>query len=297
MKYCKHYLIFLLAGALLLLPVTSHYAYVISWPNFKVLKEKASELVNSETLQNIAPVAVIALGVAGYMYYWLTKKDGNPIRSIVPMNYVWPTLQQFKVYCQFNWNGGGAASCGYHTLLRGMQVVASKNRNQNEMQLKNDLMSVELIENYFGENGRWRQAIIQKKPNDDRHGDWIDDGDLEYLWNNYRNDILNRSINCGFLAIPDFNVLGTSYSLLEPYIKDEVRPFLNQPREMFHIFALGTMYQTGDKSRTEGHWYPLVMHQNTAGKRQYYITDSASEGETNRLEDTNAWKIIDLIEQ
>jgi hypothetical protein len=286
MKYCKHYLLFALAGALLLLPVTSHYA--ISWED---IKKRARTFV-SEDSTKIMPGAVLVAGLAagGLYYWWMNNRNSSIEKHGV-------RLKQFEVYYQFYSGGGGAASCGYHTLLRGMQIVAAKSRNENDENLQKTLKSSDLIDQYFGKNGTWRQAIIQRKPDDDRRGDWIDDGDLEYLWKNYRNDILNQEINCGFFAMPNFSLIGTEYSELEPYIKDEVRPFLNQLREMFYIFALGTMDQIGDVGRTEGHWYPLVMHQNSEGKRQYYITDSGSWNKTNRLEDVNASKLINLIEQ
>jgi hypothetical protein len=295
MKYCKHYLIFLLTGALLLLPVTSHYAYAISWDD---IKKNIASFFNENTLQKIVPGGIIALGLAGGLYYWwATRKSGNPIRSIVPLNYVWPTLEQFQVYCQFNYDGGGGASCGYHALLRGMQIVQAKAHHESDETLQETLESRAFIDQYFGKNGTWRQAIIQKKTNDNRQGDWLDDSDLEYLWKNYRNDILDQNINCGFFVIPNFGIVGTEFSELEIDIKDNVRSVLNTG-QLFRIFILGTMeHKYGEEAGTEGHWYPLVMYQNEIGKRKYYITDSGSWGETNRLNDPNVWKIIDLIEQ
>lgn len=172
MKHCKHYLLFLLAGALLLLPVTSHYAYAISWLNFKTLKEKASELVSSETLQKIMPGALIALGIAGSLYYWWTSKKGGDDsekgdQNLIPKDLIpRPTLKQLQVYSQKNDEGGGAASCGYHTLLRGMQVINAKARNESEKELANTLMNVNAIIYYFNfENplGIWREQIIQRR--------------------------------------------------------------------------------------------------------------------------------------
>lgn len=288
----KHWIFLFLAGSLLVLPITSHYA--MSWQD---LKEKATTLINNDMVR-----AIMALGlVAGGLYYYYFRKgsddSGKGGGNLIPEGLMPPTLDQFQVYDQFNFDGGGAASCGYHTLLRGMQVVASKNIDQNETQLKKDLMETDLIAYYFGENGRWRNAIITKRRNNEDDGDWLDDGELEYLWKNYKTDILSEQVECGFLAIPNFKILGTEHSLLEPYIRDEVRPFLNQRKKMFHIFALGTMEQLTGTIGTRGHWYPLVMYQNEEGKRHYYIMDSGSWGATNRLKDVNAWKIINLIEQ
>src|SRR5579863_2446034 len=59
-------------------------------------------------------------------------------------------LTQYRVYSQTESNGGGAASCGYHALLRSMQVVASKSENEYEPNLIERLQEPWAIEIYFG---------------------------------------------------------------------------------------------------------------------------------------------------
>ncbi len=208
MKHCKQYLFFLFAGALLLLPVTSYYA--ISW---KEIKKRASKLVDTETLQKNIPGALIVLGLAGGLYYWWKSRGvTEPIRFEIAGQQV----TQFPVYSQFWSNVGGNASCGYHTLLRGMQIVEAKAHNKSDDDLQKTLKSSNFIAKYFGENGSWRQAIIQRRQNNKRHGDWLQADELEYLWNEQEKlgeqgqGIISKDVYCDFTAIDDF-------SRIDPY--------------------------------------------------------------------------------
>lgn len=429
MKHCKQYLFFLLAGALLVLPVTSHYAYTISWNE---IREKVTKFFSEDRLQKIIPGAIMALGLAGSLYYWWTRKGGG---ASVPKSLesseeesseelVAPSLKQFTVYSQFDSDGGGAASCGYQTLLRGMQVVRAKSEGESDASIEKTLMDSSPIQVYFGPKGGWRKKIIARRKNqelkkalhlkfllalnqncdakekdlyksalgfledivviisrspqqrinlydftdqaiceylakslnqlknetnealieklqlpevisqcfdleqmrkeflskdfllslpqliqelnddpdlrEDFAGEWLSDGEVEYLWNQDKNDIVPLNVNCGFKAIANFELVGNpdvpqEVDEVSIYIKENIKPFLNTKWQAFAIFALGTMRQTGSTSGTRGHWYPLVMYQNKEGKRQYYIMDSAHNSD--RTKDENAWKIINLIEQ
>lgn len=419
----------MLAGALLVLPVTSHYAYTISWNE---IREKITKFFSEDRLQKIIPGAIMALGLAGSLYYWWIRKGGGasvskPSESSEGESseeLVAPSLKQFTVYSQFNWDGGGAASCGYQTLLRGMQVVRAKSEGENDANIEKTLMDYSPIQVYFGPGGDWREKIIARrkdqelkktlhlklvsalnqncdtkgkdlyksalgflediiviisrnpqksiklydftdqaicdylaqsldelknetnealieklqlpevisqcfdlekmrkevlsedfilslpqliqKLNDDPdlqedfEGEWLSDGEVEYIWNQDRSDIVPLNVNCGFKAIANFELVGNpdipqEVDEVSMYIKEKIKPFLNTEWQAFVIFALGTMRQTGSTSGTRGHWYPLVMYQNKEGKRQYYIMDSA--GNRDRTKDKNAWKIINLIEQ
>jgi len=135
---------------------------------------------------------------------------------------------------------------------------------------------------------------------EDFSGEWLSDGEVEYLWEENNNEIVPRDVQCGFKAIANFDLVGNKdidpeFDEVAIYVKDNVKQFLNEKRQFFQVFALGTMRQGSDTSGSRGHWYPLVMHQNVEGNRQYYIMDSDSN--SNRLKDMNAWKIINLIEQ
>ncbi len=449
MNRCKHYLLCALAGALLLLPITSQYALDINW-----WKEKMSQY--QETLQKTMPGALVALGVAGAMYYWWTRKKGGDDsgkggENLIPKDLLkTPTLKQYQVYSQFNRDGGGAASCGYQTLLRGMQIVRAKNGNENDVDLEKTLMDSSTIAVYFGPGGEWREDIIAWRKNqelrkalhekflsvlakncdaivqarygsqvyepiiaalkskkltsdkardlyasalgslenivmviaknpvelsnqyeftdeaicdylakslelfknetneglikilqqpemisecfnlermrkeflsesflfdlpqfiqiiysnpdlsEDFAGDWLSDGELEYLWQEHRVDIVPLQVNCGFKAIGNFELVDNpqypkEFDEVAVYVDEAIKPLLNKKRQMFQIFALGTMRQTGSSTGTRGHWYPLVMYQNQNGERSYYITDSLRN--TDRTRDINAWKIINLIEK
>lgn len=442
MKHCKHYLLFVLAGALLFLPVTSDYAYAISWGD---IKEKINNFFNENTLQKIIPGTIITLGLGGALYYWWTRRGGG---GAVPKSsesskeepsesessevslleseeeLVAPYLKQFQVYSQFNGDGGGAASCGYQTLLRGMQVVNAKSEGESDEVLQITLNDSAPIAVYIGQGGEWRKDIIVRRKqqelkkmlhtklvkalategdekaielyksslgfledkviakvkdpekmvspydftddairealkksleqlkNDENEvlvaklqefneiahyfdfnkmraeclsedfilrlpdlikklnqrsdlqedfaGDWLSDGELEYLWQEHRVDIIPLRVNCGFKAIANFELVDNpevpkEFDEVAVYVDENVKQLLNKKQQIFQIFGLGTMKQTGATSGTRGHWYPLVMYQNQEGKRSYYIMDSASNSD--RTKDENAWKIINLIEK
>ena len=64
-----------------------------------------------------------------------------------------------------------------------MQIVEAKTHNKSDDDLQKTLKSSNFIAKYFGENGSWREAIIQRRQNNKRHGDWLQADELEYLWN------------------------------------------------------------------------------------------------------------------
>jgi hypothetical protein len=293
MKFCKHYLLFALAGAVLLFPITSQYALDINW-----WKEKISQY--QETLQKTMPGALVALGITGgALYYWWTRKKGGDDsgkggENLIPEGLLkTPILKQLKVYSHFVDNGQGVASTGYHTLLRAMQVVQAKSENESDEDLQETVESPDLINKYFGSDGIWRQAIMRRREFDDK-GDWLDNEELLYLW--YSSfDIVPKDVECYLFAIPNFDVLGNDFSALEFYINENVRPVLYKKEQIFIIFALGTMDTTEEKERIHIRWYPLVMYQNKKGERKYYIMDSYDNIDRTKRE--NVKKMIELLEQ
>ena len=111
------------------------------------------------------------------------------------------SLKQYPVYSQQNRDGGGPASCGYHTLLSHAGGTIQKCR-ESEDRLKIALMDPVVIAAYFGHsNSDWRNKIIierKKKVVENEwyqkmwtgimnsvgllEGDWLDDGEIELLW-------------------------------------------------------------------------------------------------------------------
>jgi hypothetical protein len=310
MKFCKHYLLFALAGALLLLPVTSHYA--ISWED---IKKRARTFVSDDTLQKTMPGAVAAFGLAvgGLYYWWMSKKGINQdeISPYIESSYTQNGIKliQFQVYCQFNPNGGGMASCGYHSLLRGMQVAQAKHNAVDDSTLQNTLNDFKAIQYYFskkgmfwGNNGIWRQDIIQSRKKDMYTGDWIDKEEIQSLWNKNKNKFIVEDELWDLDVVEDVSLIGhPDVDVTTSLLLKKIKLILNTEKMYFAIFILGTMEQPKkedeDLIMQYGHWYTLIMHQNQKGERQYYITDSGSWNKTNRLEDVNAWKLINLIEQ
>jgi len=120
---------------------------------------------NNDFLRKAIPFALF-VSLVGY-YYWINnngKSNTKPEDKKPSEDTKQPTVIKYlSVYGQFNGDGGGGASCGYHTLLRGMQA-AKENDN-----LKNDLMDTEPIakyfgkdgDKYFGKDGKWRKKVIE----------------------------------------------------------------------------------------------------------------------------------------
>ncbi len=134
------------------------------WENIvqKAPIQSITQSIDKETTKKLSLVAIAAATLMG-LYYWMSKKskkvDEKPVLSAISYN-----LEQYQVYNQFDDNGGGSASCGYHALLRSLQLIHSKSSNKPEATLKNDLMSPDLIQVYFGnERSDWRKKIIMRR--------------------------------------------------------------------------------------------------------------------------------------
>jgi hypothetical protein len=298
MKHCKHYFAFLLAGALLLLPVTSHYAYNFSWEE---IKKRARTFVSEDTVRKTMPGAVVALGIGGVLYYWWMKRGGitEPVTALIEGRLV----TQFPVYSQFWWYGEGAASSGYHALLRGMQIVEAKRMYNSDKSLQEILKMSDPIADDFGTNGNWRQFVIQRRQSDDRNGDWLGSDELEFLWNK---KIMMRPDVCGFTAIDDFYWItpNIQHSYEQPKeLKEDEIPLHKMIRVIqeklqtkairktpyFHVFAMGDPYNQPEK-----HWFALVLYQDDDGDRKYFIADSKN---LLRIHDERVENLINAIEE
>ena len=103
-------------------------------------------------------------------------------QNITMQNGVQVTLTQYPVLNQFARDksndviGGGAASCGYHTVLRAMQLVAALASKADERQILIDLNDTNSIAAYFApkrqvtenketkeEMGEWRKMVIDSR--------------------------------------------------------------------------------------------------------------------------------------
>ena len=438
---------------LLVSSVTTHSEF--SWQNTKEWTQGFLN-IDKETAEKIMPAAIFVGGslFAAGLLYWMSQKNNNRTiatnntpADLIPFNAVLatkPNLIQLDVYSQSNGDGGGGASCGYQTALRSMQVVNGLGKNRDMDELKATLVDSGAIQKYFGKDGTWRKAIIQKRTEDkfkeslssrlwqafkkdldekdmyekefkgefktyddfngkvqglyksalgfienwmleiarikeieksfdltddalrgyiskgllnlqndknknlidllsqertidsyfdyqlirknlfsdnwildlqtlwkdvsekftrtqDANGEWLSDGEVEYIWNHHKKDIITSDdafpkIKCGFQTISNFENIGQEgFDEVTPEIEQSLKPKINKKEQIFYIFALGTMRQSGDTQRTRGHWYPLVMHQNWDGNRTYYVTDSMNNNV--RTNDVNVWKIINIIEQ
>ena len=424
----KRWLSFFLAGSLLLLPVTSYYA--ISWND---IRKNYAKFISEGAAQKIMTVAILTLGLAaGGLYYYLTsgKKGASDFEVLGEIQGI--PISQLKVYGQFSWYGGGNASCGYHTLLRGMQVVNAKARGMENDLLEPILLGTQSIEEYFNLGypmGIWRKDVIAYRKNkviadllkktlyrafrdrlsiedydekipllygsiinkeikpelvkifekgsegdyefraedfirmiikssftpedknyaettknvsiirayldldqvvqqllvmqlgeikDPKNGDWLWDNELEELWKQQEElrqqgtGIIPNDIDCGFNPIADFSLIGkkdmieiikdgkkvgtkiVDLDTVVPSIKEKLKKVARAQKNYFHLFGIGTMKQTGDKTGTDGHWYALVLHQKPDGARHYFVMDSMG---TSRLEDGRIVELIKAIEE
>ncbi len=452
----RRFLFLLLASILLLLPVTSYYA--VSWEDIKNEVVKAVSAVDKDTIKKYIPGAAVALGLAaGGLYYYLTSaknekekvipftvpgtestEENVDVSLIVPQDNSRPIPKQYDVYSQTNADGGGPASCGYHALLRGMQVIDAKAKNMSDDELNSTLFNRVPIVKYFNFEfplGIWREEIIERRRefailkilrdklnaalrkeslienydekikgiyaliirdinievldafkkygglgdyrdyefpkdemmkifqkgyasiadeklaetvkneatintyldlttivkelstiklptiNDQRNGDWLDDGELEFLWNKQQQlrpqgkGIIANDIDCGFSPIADCSMIGEkgTIDIMQNGIKigekmvdlDTVIPSLKEKliekqrsqKNYFYLLTLSTAKhaRTGEViTGTSGHWYSLVIHQNKDGDRNYYVMDSFDNKK--RRQDQDVQKIIDLIE-
>ena len=64
-----------------------------------------------------------------------------------------------QVYSQFAKDGGGGASCGYHSLKNSIFIIRSILGNPKEIQ---NVMSKDIIGKYIGPKGKWRNIIMEK---------------------------------------------------------------------------------------------------------------------------------------
>lgn len=404
-----------------------------AWQNWREWSQQFLK-IEQDAFKKIMPFIGVGFATVGGFYYWINKKINDMFNKPLEESdygalHLFPlytgkkkrsSIKQLDVYSQFNRDGGGGASCGYHSLLHSMQVVNALGTNQDTSVLNKSLMDSEQIQEYFGEKGSWRKDIIEKRKREefkkelheklvrsltknentkavelyksalgfiedriifalsqstnsldftdeniqgyiseallklknednasiidelrqnkvidanfnydtmrtsvlskdgviepgalwnailddqkfesDFKGEWLSDGEVEYIWKHHKKDILKEDIFsedvCKFKAIANFGSIGREgFDEVTPYIKENIKPHLGQEKQLFGIFALGTMRQTGETEGTRGHWYPLVMHQNREGVRHYYIMDSANNRD--RTGDKNALKVISLIE-
>lgn len=140
------------------------------------------------------------------------------------------------------------------------------------------------------------QPIIEDIKNKEELGEWLNDGEMEFLWKKNKHEIIPMTAICEFKAISNFNFIGQEgFDEVTSYIAENIRPKLLSKEPFFQIFAIGTMTQYTDTSGSQGHWYPLVMQHKTDGTRSYFVTDSLGNGD--RTHDERVLALIGMIEK
>lgn len=180
------------------------------------------------------------------------------------------------------------------------EVLIEKLKTPEEMMKCFDFKTMRencLSENFILELRKIIETINQSSNlQDDFRGEWLNDAELEYIWEYHKSDIIPVGVNAGLKVISNFDLVGDpepGRDEVRYYIDEKIVPLKNRRQQIFQIFAMGNMKQYGDKEGTRGHWTSLIMHQNKEGKRHYYMTDSL-----NRigLDNPDVWKIINMIE-
>lgn len=73
-----------------------------------------------------------------------------------------PQVFQLEVKNQFDCDGGGSASCGYHALKNGLFIALGLQNGKSSSDIKKDLNLIDPIKKLFGGlDSRWREFIIE----------------------------------------------------------------------------------------------------------------------------------------
>jgi hypothetical protein len=140
---------------------------------------------------------------------------------------------------------------------------------------------------------------------------WINDGEIRYLFDNHSCKIVGQGSDAPTFMyrlspIPDIPVLnktnkvqvGSEWidvpaSSTPQSVHDIFTEGIKQKQERCILFAMGTMSQNENHISNNGHWWTLIVHQNSEGIRTGYCMDSLSS--VNRRND--AQQMMQYVEQ
>lgn len=251
------------------------------------------ELVNS----------VVMSGTVGSGVYWVWARSRNHTIRDIRIEYPDVRFEQIPVKNQFEPDGGGAASCGYHAINNGEHIVGwLTGRIKN---LLYALFDIDTIQKRFGRKGSWRNKVRHMRG--ERSSDWIHSQEIDRLMKR-KTDVPRYP----YSTIDDVVLLGLSVEPVHadrahealvddtiPAVKEALQKAQKNKREYIHQFFINTArhFQTGQEGEVagiDGHWFTVVLHQLANGTRTYYVADSA--GYDDRINSDEMFKLIDTIE-
>lgn len=223
-------------------------------------------------------------------------------------------VKQVRVKSQFDSDGGGAASCGYHTLKN--LILLAQGITLNKTDIFKEVCDAQVVQRLFGPEGEWRKLIP-----DQRQGDWVSS---EYLDRIIRNESTANSklcpdnVPCNIVTIDDIDLVGLVGDLhQEPTIDPDAPPrdpyegvacpvtvivgrgIANNPgRDYLVGFCINTAKQFADEKGLpqgkQGHWIGLLFHRKADGGREYIAVDSLN---CRRINSGYVQPIVDVIER
>ncbi len=243
--------------------------------------------------------------------------------KIVDINGV--QLYQYDVKNQFDYDGGGSASCGYQALKNGIAFIrASLGESKS---FADELMASSHIKELFGtgeDPGRWRRAVIAGRPRRDT-GEWLMSHELDDLIEAEKaaHRLLpadDASYGISTLDAPD--IFGMTLLPVNPSeVKDVLRPAETKAEDHMHeaaahedadLIALSVVQHTqakapyshaliinlaqqgrGASADTRSHFIFLGVHVDARGNRSYHCADSLG---TDRTQNYVVRHCIDVLE-
>lgn len=217
------------------------------------------------------------------------------------------TIKQVTVKNQFDDDGGGYESCGYHGLKNG--ILITNTLNNQETNLADQLHDAQLIKDLFADGtiwGRWRAFAVEQQciaQNSDIHydGENLRSDSIDTLIHHELREriLLNKNVQCTINTIDDINIIGQNeFDFITPTVRENLTNARTAQKSYTHIFLIGTMkHQLYEHNKTHkgtiGHWFTVVLHQSSTGPREYIIADSVN---AYRLQDPAISTLIQAIE-
>jgi len=241
-------------------------------------------------------------------------------------------IKQVLVKDQFDYDGGGSASCGYHVLKN--LILLSKGIMSGQDDIYKELHNAQLIQRLFGPSGEWRQLAKDhnKRILDTTYknskgvesvgtGDWLTSEYLDAIIRNestVNGELLPGNARCNIVVIDDINLIGLVGDKHQDPVDDTDADQVRDPYEgvacpvTVHVgqglaenagrdyivgFCIQTAQQSVDKYNLpkggQGHWFGLLFYRKADGGREYIVVDS-----TNGLQIKNKFikRIIGVIE-
>lgn len=201
------------------------------------------------------------------------------------------TLKQVLVKNQFESDGGGIPSCGYHALKNAKFIVESLQNGGADLAAK--LNDTKFIADHFGsENGIWKKMVQEdekkfKTKYTDDNFNWLDSMGLDFLLQKLdipavvvQSSEWLSDVGEGARMMDDFDM----------YPKD-MKIRLAEKKPLTVAYIVSTTEEKHDKNFSQedlragkqsikagdpGHWFTVVFHQDAKGKWYFIVANSVN---------------------